>query len=474
MLTLKFVKYLLFIKLLFMNNFTGAKNCKPKIAIIGGGIGGASTSHFLTKLFKGNLEIDLFEAETIGGRLATVNIDNEEYEAGGSIIHEKNQLMKYFVDFLDLEKKTVDDSSKMGIWNGDKFVFEQSSSEMMTLFKLIYRYGFQPFWLYRLIDSIVDDFGKIYLLHDNGVGFNNVSSLLSAMNNEFPQMLQVSTKDYLKDLGYSPVVIDELIKAVTVVNYGQDTDIHSFVGSVATAGAGSSLWSVKGGNRKVPENLIYRNKKINVISAQVDKISYLRNNGISQYEIFYRDNESSELMNKFYDLVVIATPLTHDHEKLIQFKNLPKNINQEYENEYQTIFVTFVTGKLKLQYFGLVDPIDDILSCNPNNTIINAVARLSTTEGVESNVWKLFSSRILNKEFIHTMFEQVNHVEIKKWKAYPKYSTNIVMNQFKLHDALYYVNAIEWAASAMEMSAIGGRNVAILIHNSYKQTCKNL
>lgn len=42
-------------------------------------------------------------------------------------------------------------------------------------------------------------------------------------------------------------------------------------------------------------------------------------------------------------------------------------------------------------------------------------------------------------------------------------------NSFKLHDALYHVNAMEWVASAMEMSAIGGRNVAILAHNDFLQ-----
>ncbi len=31
---------------------------------------------------------------------------------------------------------------------------------------------------------------------------------------------------------------------------------------------------------------------------------------------------------------------------------------------------------------------------------------------------------------------------------------------FRLHDGLYYANAVEWAASAMEMAVIGGRNCA--------------
>lgn len=56
------------------------------------------------------------------------------------------------------------------------------------------------------------------------------------------------------------------------------------------------------------------------------------------------------------------------------------------------------------------------------------------------------------------------------WKAYPHYSnTNVHFDKFKLHDALYHINAIEWAGSAMEMSAIAGRNVAILAHDDFAQ-----
>lgn len=55
------------------------------------------------------------------------------------------------------------------------------------------------------------------------------------------------------------------------------------------------------------------------------------------------------------------------------------------------------------------------------------------------------------------------------WKAYPRYSTNVRSDKFKLYDGLYHVNAIEWAASAMEMSAIGGRNVAILAYREFLQ-----
>lgn len=64
-------------------------------------------------------------------------------------------------------------------------------------------------------------------------------------------------------------------------------------------------------------------------------------------------------------------------------------------------------------------------------------------------------------------------MEIIKWKAYPKYSNAEPGLDFKLHDSLYHINAIEWAASAMEMSAIGGRNVAILAYNEYSERDKS-
>lgn len=71
------------------------------------------------------------------------------------------------------------------------------------------------------------------------------------MNAEFPKLLNVSVKSHLLSLGYSEKVINEIVRSSLVVNYGQDINIHSFVGSVAVAGADFDLWSVKGGNKQV-------------------------------------------------------------------------------------------------------------------------------------------------------------------------------------------------------------------------------
>ena len=46
----------------------------------------------------------------LGGRLHTVNVDRDHYEAGGSIIHERNQYVAHFMAKFGMgcgDKKTL-------------------------------------------------------------------------------------------------------------------------------------------------------------------------------------------------------------------------------------------------------------------------------------------------------------------------------------------------------------------------------
>lgn len=67
-------------------------------AIVGSGIGGSSCSYFLRERLKNDIDIDLYEANEIGGRLAVKYYNDEIYELGGSIIHERNKYMNMFCE----------------------------------------------------------------------------------------------------------------------------------------------------------------------------------------------------------------------------------------------------------------------------------------------------------------------------------------------------------------------------------------
>ena len=62
------------------------------------------------------------------------------------------------------------------------------------------------------------------------------------------------------------------------------------------------------------------------------------------------------------------------------------------------------------------------------------------------------------------VFSSVEEVRQEDWLAYPKYSTDNDYSGFQLSPGLFYINRIEWAASAMEMSVIGAKNVGNLVN----------
>ncbi|XP_014219399.1 prenylcysteine oxidase-like [Copidosoma floridanum] len=447
----------------------GSITCKPKVAVIGAGIGGASASQFITELFNKNVEIDVFEAKKIGGRLANIEFGSNEYEAGGAIIHPRNKYMVDFVNQLGLEH-TPPSFERFGIWNGDELVFEESSWESITLVKLLYKYGMQPIHLYRYVDKILDDFQRIYEHQDKGVGFENVTALIMSMNKEFAQLLETPMHDHLTSLGYGEELINQLVKATIVVNYGQDVNIHAFVGCVSVAGAGFDLWSIKGGNKKVPQFLLSRNEKVTVISSTVKKIHKHSLENSPKYEIFHRQSEQNETSG-IYDIVIIATPMTSDHENPIAFSGFD-NPDLHFPGEFQTTIATFVSGKINYSYFELEDELGGIMSCDPDKTKISCIGKISSVNGkqdIDAEVWKVFSRQELQN--MDKIFSKINEVKEIKWKAYPRYSSTGRLDKFKLDDFMYHVNAIEWAASAMEMSAIGGRNAAILAYNDYGHKC---
>ncbi|XP_012527010.1 prenylcysteine oxidase [Monomorium pharaonis] len=442
----------------------------PRIAIVGGGIGGASASHFLTELLNGTLHIDLYEAKTIGGRLATIKIDRDEVEAGGSIIHPKNMYMHRFVKLLGLEKRpSNEEDGRDAIWTGDEFIF--LGNDWKTMLKLFWRYGYHLLSLKNHVNNMLEDFAKIYDLQDAGYSFDNATALLSAMNKDFPKLLRTSARDYLLHLGFTEILINELVQTTIVVNYNQGVDIQSFVGFISVAGAYGDLWAVKDGNKEVPQHLIYKNKNVNVIPSRVIQIrNLLTVSNSSRYEVTYINKDSTDPMTSNYDIVIIAAPLTSDQEFQIKFVGFPHDL--VFPGKYQTTYATFVKANLNLKYFGLQDPMNSILSCNPNKTKISSIGKQESVDGSVTKdppIWKVFSRESLESTFIHDIFSHVVEKKEIAWKAYPHYSTNMKPNNFKLHEGLYHVNAIEWVGSAMEMSAIGGRNVAILAYKDFLQ-----
>lgn len=84
---------------------------------------------------------------------------------------------------------------------------------------------------------------------------------------------------------------------------------------------------------------------------------------------------------------------------------------------------------------------------------------------LETNAtYKIFSRAELSEDEIEKIFENPIVLRSIPWRAYPSFKSPEIFSPFVLEPGLVYINTIESAASAMEISAIGAKNAALLVH----------
>ncbi|XP_064256507.1 prenylcysteine oxidase 1 [Passer domesticus] len=443
-----------------------------KIAVVGGGIGGSAAAYFLRQKFGRSVQLHVLEKAAVGGRLGTLDVEGASYESGGSVIHPLNLHMKHFVKELGLSVASPQ-GSLAGVYNGEEFVFEESSWSFINLLRLLWHYGLNPLRMSMWVEDILDKFMRIYRYQMHDYAFSSNERLLHALGgDDFARLLNQSIDQAMQEAGFSQKFINQVVCPAMRVNYGQGVTVNGFVGAVSLAGVQSGLWSVKGGNKLVCSGLIY-SSKAEVIPGTVvsiePKTRHKRGGDVVKlYEVTY--NTSSGLTGDTYDIVVIAAPLGRRMAN-ITFRNFDPPV-PEFLNPYHQTVTTLVHGRLNTSFFGYQDPqafhLGAIFTTDNPKLFINSlgvVSPVGDTGGKPpspSAVWKVFSNEELTKEQLNLLFSSYDSVKVKPWLAYPQYSAAEKFPPIILHEQLYYLNGLERAASAMEMSAIAARNAALL------------
>ena len=79
-------------------------------------------------------------------------------------------------------------------------------------------------------------------------------------------------------------------------------------------------------------------------------------------------------------------------------------------------------------------------------------------------LYKLFGSERMGVSLLSAMFVGHSVQAEHDWRAYPVFQAPEQYAPFELAPGLYYGNALESAASAMEVSAVAAANSALLVH----------
>lgn len=448
-----------------------------RIAVVGAGIGGSAVAHFLQQQFGPQVQIDVYEKGRIGGRMATVTVNNQEYECGSSSIHSLNLHMQDFVKLLGLKHRR-EITGKSAIFNGEQLVLEETDWYLLNLFRLWWHYGISLLRLQMWVEEVMEKFMRIYKYQAYGYAFSSVDELLRSLGGEhFVNMTQRSVSESLLELGVTQRFIDDVIAALLRTSYGQPVSIPAFAGAISLAGAQGNRWAVEGGNTLICSGLL-KQTKANVIHAEVMEIALQGTEGKVLYQVKHQADD--EQASDFYDMVIIATPL-HKEQRNITFGNFEPPI-VEVLGSYHHAVSSVVHGYLNSSYFGFPDPklfpFASILATdNPSlffNSLdnicpVNVSASFRRKQPQEAAVWKVLSQGPLEKQHLKTLFRSYYSVQVTSWPAYPEYGPAKALPPIILHDNLFYLSGIEWAANSVEMSAVAAKNVALLAYNRWFQ-----
>lgn len=454
------------------------------IAIVGAGIGGSASAYYLRQFLGEAATLTVLEASDVrvGGRVENVVFSNATsgtdvpLEIGASILYSGNKHLVDAIAALGLHSgPPVFAGGTTGIWDGDRLVFHSSPWDLVTALRVFWRYGFWSMLkLRRLVRATLAKFEKVYALQDAEEAYDTPAALWAALG--LGDLTQVSIRDYLQAQRVGApdsAIVGEFVGSVNRVNYNSDNSINALAGLVSLCPTVTGeVLSVQEGNSAMTMAMLqsaHANLRPNVTVGTVQVVRSGSDGKPPSYRLLQEDGSPVPGEGAF-DAVVIATPFAFSKLAVAVDDDAP--ISGLPPTTFVTTHATFVQGIVRPGFFGTpATPASVYVVENASTPISSLSLHITLNASDHTGIYKLFSSAPLEDAFVDRLFlpgwAQLHH---RNWLAYPSYhDAATTATPFVLQPGLraYYVNALETAVSAMEISAIAAKNVALLVARSF-------
>lgn len=453
--------------------------------------------------------------------------DGQFYEGGAAIISELNEYMVGFMQRFGLSEKYFKGLSiPLGIFDGEKLLVRdvdplqaplgiQKLARVGSALRFLRRYGFANL---RQLKSVMKhsgapEFPKLYQALREGKAYTTPEELLEALGPGCSSLTREAASTWLTRAlpgggGLPDNLVRELVTGGMRANYGgQGCDaLHAFVGLVSVAGGvASRCFAVRGGNEQVPKRLLEAARPNRILTGTTARrVRRVKSDAAGLWEVVVERGAPAQAMKGRgspephgpthvegpFDVVVLAHPSERscvhlEGSSVEAFDGCPVD-----RKPFRRCVTHFVQGVLRRSYFeptsadgergsppmqvltvsGSTAPFYSIGLQLPTDieTEDEAQRLLNGALHGDSAVFKIFAGEELTEAQLDAIFERrEGKTRLVDWYAYPKYEVPQVLKPFVLDDegdgSLLYLNAIEQAASALEMSAVSARNAANLV-----------
>eukprot|EP00164_Ancoracysta_twista_P010040 GFYU01015016.1.p1 GENE.GFYU01015016.1~~GFYU01015016.1.p1 ORF type:complete len:514 (+),score=120.04 GFYU01015016.1:24-1565(+) len=432
----------------------------PKVAVVGGGIGGGATSYYLKKLLP-NAEITVYEkTERIGGRLYHIDYQGLLVEVGGDAWAVDNYYMQTLTKDLKIKLSGDDDSTvdslssgprRFGgvqIYDGTKFVpinVTLKEKLLMGAIVLIFRERLlRNYWLRGSKPfSKVEDF----LLHGSLNKYTSVSTLEFFKKNYVP-------------IDLAQVSVEPILRAI----YDQSMEVSTFASLVSLLAASAKQSSAAAGNSEVVRAMLTAGGADVRLNTHVTDVK--KSDGADgKYTVTSTTTgaDGAKDQSEEYDVVVVATPL--------EFSDLQSKFPQVALRDFVHIYVTFVEADdINLSYFdpsttpSSTSP-DDILTTESSGNLFTELSYRGQSKSGK-RVYKMFTNEDITGR-LSELFVNHSNPYVHHWPhTFPNLNPSAQSSYQDVHldsHRMFYINGMESVASAMEGSVIGARNIALLV-----------
>lgn len=498
----------MFVRALFLLFATSTMGLGQRVAIVGAGIGGAASAYYLREVLGERASLTIIEESLrVGGRVENVSYTHATgattpLEIGASILYSGNQNLMTAIGKLKLHAGPPifdTDDGTTGIWDGHRLVFQSSPWSLVTAFRVLWRYGWGMFELRRVVRTTLSNFTKIYALQNGtksggstsgGLAFETPEALWEALG--LFDLTQLTIRDFLAAQGVGAPdskLVTEFVGSIQRVNYNANNDINALAGLVSLCPTVTGeVVSVEEGNAAMAVAMLQDAKASLMLNVTVETVQIMGGGGGKRksYRLLREDGQPVMVRHKVeeeeqeeeFDAVIIATPFAFSKLAVEGLEIDQPAITDLPPKKYTTTHATFIQGRIRPGFFGPSTLQQDRIPASVYvkegaNVPISSLSlhiMLNVTDG--TGIYKLFSSDLLESSFIDAVFfsgwEELHH---RKWQAYPSYHPPEKMTPFLIRPGkrICYVNALETAVSAMEISAIAAKNCALLLAESFRE-----
>jgi hypothetical protein len=360
--------------------------------------------------------------------------------------------------------------------------------ELMNKLQIAASYYDTLFSLSSLTNQAASSLDSLYAEFDtHNTGYVSPLELWKSVGLDHYLSLSFSSLYASKISETSTYLLSSLSAAITRNNYNQGThDMPSLVGLISHVPLMSgTLFSLNEGNSELPRKAAEASNASVHLNTNIKVVLHDPHN--KKYVLFGGDD--GDIVLGQHDTLVIAAPmraLLDEGVKFMQVSPWDNTVVEDWEldvedsaMDYVTTVTSFVYSKngIRPEYYGVDSVTSAVLYTCPDGSDCENVFTVNMLHAFEGDyrrgdgaagVFKVFSKNGMSESDVGAIFgDGARVLKEHKWNepgAYPNYqNTKGECGDFRISTELYYTNAIECTASAMEIAAVGARNVANLI-----------